>query len=41
MPKDQISGLNREVLRRQTKALQDQRAIDHVQVRFALVLHKL
>lgn len=30
---DQISGLNREVLRRQTKALQDQRAIDHVQAR--------
>ena len=28
---DQIAGLNREVLRRQNKMLQDQRAIDHVQ----------
>lgn len=30
---DQIAGLNREVLRRQTKTLQEQRAIDHVQAR--------
>eukprot|EP00435_Cladocopium_sp_Y103_P050722 s1613_g15.t1 len=30
---DQIAGLNREVLRRQNKMLQEQRAIDHVQAR--------